>query len=127
MKIGALFGWGIAIYSVMFLLWSAFVTYGFVDGMAPRIISLLVLIGIAILAGQSLHFHAWLDVLPYSIFWVVIMAILDGILGVPYSGFALYMDPNLWFGYAIVLLVPLIAHRFYINHSHSDHASASSL
>lgn len=117
MKFGLLFGWGIAIYAVMFLVWSGFVTYGFVDGMAPKIVSLLILIGVTVIAGQSLRFHSWSDILPYSILWVVMMAILDGIFSVPYSGFALYLDPNIWFGYAIVLIAPLLSPHLRLNRS----------
>lgn len=124
MKFGALFGWGVVIYAVMFLLWSGFVTYGFIDGLAPKIISLLVLVGITVVAGQSLRFHAWSDILPYSIGWVVIMAILDGVFSVPYSGFALYLDPNVWFGYAVVAIASLFSPYLRINRQ-SGHLPSS--
>lgn len=109
MKFGALFGWGVVIYAVMFLVWSGFVTYGFIDGLAPKITSLIVLIGVTIIAGQSLRFTSWSDILPYSISWAVIMILLDGVFSVPYSGFSLYLDPNVWFGYAIVVIAPLFS------------------
>ncbi len=124
MKFGSLVGWGIVIYAVMFLLWSGFVTYGFVDGLAPKLTSLIILIGIAVIAGQSLRYTSWHDILPYSASWVVIMALLDGIFSVPYSGFALYLDPNIWFGYAVVLLVPLFSSHLRINHTSQDPVSS---
>ena len=109
MKYGALFGWGIVIYAIMFLLWSGFVTYGFVDGLAPRIIGLLVLIATTLIAGRSLRFQAWSDILPYSFLWAVIMGLFDAVFSVPYSGWQLYLDWNVWFGYALVAIVPLFS------------------
>ena len=109
MKYGALFGWGVVIYAVMFLLWSGFVTYGFIDGLAPRIVGLLVLIAVALIAGNSLRYRAWSDILPYSLSWAVLMAVLDGLFSVPYAGWQLYFDWNVWFGYAIVAIVPLFS------------------
>lgn len=112
MKYAQLVGYGVAIYAVMYLVWSAFVTYGFVEGYAPRIVSLLLLIGILVYAGLSLRFSRWHDILPYSIFWAVMMGVLDAIINVPYTGWQLYFDWNIWFGYVVVLVVPLLAPFF---------------
>jgi hypothetical protein len=109
MKYGALIGWGIGIYAVMFLVWSGFVTYGFVEGVLPRIVSLLTLITVSIVAGRALHLVNWKDVLPYSATWVVVVIIADVVLSVPFTGWALFSDWNVWVGYALVLLVPLLA------------------
>jgi len=108
-KYGLLIGWGIVIYAVMFLLWSGFVTYGFVDGFAPRILGLLVLIVTALIAGNSLRFNTWRDILPFSLTWGITVAALDGVFGVPLSGWQLYADWNVWFGYALVVIVPLFS------------------
>ena len=109
MKYGLLFGWGIVIYAVMFLLWSGFITYGFVEGFAPRATGLLVLIATVLLAGSSLRFHTWSDILPYSVIWAITMALLDAVFSVPYTGWQLYFDWNIWFGYAMVAIVPLFS------------------
>ena len=118
MKYGLLFGWGIGIYAVMFLLWSGFVTYGFVDGVAPRIVGLLVLLAVAVIAGRSLRAHSWRDILPYSVSWGIMMALLDMTFSVPLTGWQLYADWNVWVGYLLVALFPLFAlyprfERFY--------------
>lgn len=123
MKYNLLFGWGIIIYAIMFLVWSGFVTYGFIEGLTPKIATLLVLIGVTALAGQSLRYRSWTDILPYSLGWVVIMAILDGIFSVPYSGFSLYLDPNIWFGYAVVAIVPLISPYLRLNRTSGSSTS----
>ena len=109
MKYIGVVGWGISIYAIMSLLWSGFITYGFVEGLAPRMVGLLVLIGLALMAGSSLRLYTWSDILPYAITWAVLMAILDGIFSVPYAGWQLYADLNVWFGYLVVLVAPLFA------------------
>lgn len=108
-KYGALAGWGIVIYSIMSLAWSLFVIYGLAGTLTARLLALLVLIVIATIAGRSLGFHSWRDILPYSIGWGVMMAALDAIFSVPFSGWVLYADWNLWLGYALVVVVPLLA------------------
>jgi len=105
----ALFGWGIAIYAVMYLLWSAFVTYGFVEGLVPRILGLLALIAVSIVAGKSLRATTWHDILPYSLSWGIMMALFDIIMSVPFAGWYIFADWNVWFGYGIVVLAPLLS------------------
>ncbi|QQG37636.1 MAG: hypothetical protein HYS26_03325 [Candidatus Kaiserbacteria bacterium] len=112
MKYGHLFGYGIVIYSVMFLLWSGFVTYGFVEGLVPRLVSLSVLITLGIIAGNSLRTQSWRDIAPYSLAWALIAAALDAIFSVPFTGWSLFADWNVWLGYAIVALAPLAAPWF---------------
>lgn len=108
-RLGALFGWGIVIYAVVFLTWSAFGTYGFIEGYAPRVLALLVLIMVAVIAGRSLHAGIWSDILPYSLSWAALMAIFDAVMNLPLSGWELYADWNIWFGYMIVVVAPLLA------------------
>lgn len=99
------------IYAVMYLLWSGFMLYGFTEGILPRLIALLVLVGLALSAGRALRFSSWKDILPYSIAWTVIVALLDALYTVPFTGWALFSDWNLWVGYSLILIVPLIAPR----------------
>ena len=107
-RIGALLGWGVVIYAVMFLLWSAFVTYGFVEGMAPRILGLVILVALAITAGRSLKANSWHDIIPYSICWGLIMAVFDVFMSVPFAGWQIFSDWNVWLGYGVVALAPLL-------------------
>ena len=109
MKYGALFGWGITIYSTMYLVWSGFILYGFVQGLVPRLLGLLTLILVATIAGRSLKFHSWKDVLPYSFTWACIAILLDGVFSVPLTGWTLYTDWNVWVGYVLVCAVPLLS------------------
>lgn len=109
LNLGKLLGWGITIYAIMFLLWSLFVTYGFVQGVLPRLLGFVVLVLTTVIAGRSLHAQAWRDILPYSLSWGVMMAIFDAVLSVPFAGWQMYLDWQLWFGYAIVVVAPLFA------------------
>lgn len=109
MKFGPLLGWGITIYAVMYLAWNGFVLYGFTQGFVPRLCGLLVLVVVATIAGRSLRLAGWKDVLPYSLAWAIVVILLDAIFSVPFSGWQLYADWNVWVGYALVALVPLLA------------------
>ena len=108
-RIGLLFGWGAVIYAVMFLAWSAFVTYGFVEGLAPRVLGLVILVALAVIAGHSLRAHSWHDILPYSVCWGIIIAVFDILMSVPFGGWQIFFDWNVWFGYGVVVFAPLLA------------------
>ena len=109
MKLGALVGWGIAIYAVVFLAWSLLVIHGYVEGMLPRLFLALTLVVIATIAGRALRFRHWYDVLPYSIGWALMAALFDLLCAVPVSGLAIYSDWNIWVGYSLLITIPLLA------------------
>ncbi len=109
MKYGALLTWGVLLYALMFLLWSGFMLYGFTEGFMPRLIGLAALLFISLIAGRSLRFSSWRDILPYSLSWTFTVAVLDMIFSVPFTGWALFADWNLWVGYSLILFVPLFA------------------
>jgi len=106
---GKLLGWGIVIYAIIALAWSGLALYGLSGTLAARLLELVVLIVVATLAGRSLRLHSWTDILPYSLFWAVEAAVLDIVYNVPSAGWGMYSDWNLWLGYALVVIVPLLA------------------
>lgn len=108
MKYGLLFGWGIVIYAVMTLAWSGLVIHGFAGTLVSRILVLCVLIIVTSIAGRSLHFYSWKDILPYSLLWAVMMGFFDAVYTAPFAGWAIYGDWNLWVGYALVAAAPLL-------------------
>lgn len=116
-KYGALFGWGIAIYAVMYLIGSGLLIYGFAVGIIPVLVKLLGLIGVSGIAGRALPLSNWKDVLPYSVAWAIIAAILDGIFWVPFAGWQLYASYGVWVGYALVALIPVVAVRIVRPHA----------
>lgn len=109
MKYGSLLGWGIVIYALLYLTWSGLVIHGIVAGILPRVIILSVLVVAALIAGRALRFDSWKDIVPYSLGWVLVAGGLDVIFSVPMTGWQLYLDWNLWVGYALLAIVPLFA------------------
>ncbi len=109
MKYGLYIGWGIVIYAIMYLTWAGMNMYGFSQGILPRIAELIVLVIVTTVAGRSLKFESWQDILPYSISWVIVVLVLDALFIVPLSGIDAYGDWHLWAGYALVVFLPLLA------------------
>jgi len=102
-------GWGIVIYAVMYLVWSGLVIYGLSLGYLSLIVRLLVLFFLTMIAARSLRLSDWKDVLPYSALWAIVAAILDGLYLVPFSGWGLYSSLSVWFGYALIIILPLVS------------------
>lgn len=113
MNYRAIFGWAIVIYSVMFLAWSGFVIYGLGGSLWARIGGLAILVLVTTIAERSLRLSSWKDVLPYSLAWGVLVGLLDAIFSVPFAGWQIYFDWNVWLGYALVAIVPLLSARFF--------------
>ena len=116
-----LLGWGIVLYAVLFLLWSGFVAYGITEGYVPRAGAFLALILLSLIAGSSLRARSVFDVVPYSIAWAVTVALLDVLFALPSGGWQMYAQPNLWFGYALVLVVPIFASQSFTARFASTH------
>lgn len=109
MKYGALIGWGVVVYAVMYLTWSVLLIYGVTIGVLPHAIELLVLVVVTMIAGRELRLHSWHDILPYSFVWALEVALLDAVISVPFGGWEIYYDWNLWLGYALVIVLPLLS------------------
>ncbi len=107
MKYGALAGWGIVIYAVIYLTWNGLAVYGLTSGIWPRLFELAVLVVATTIAGRSLKFTRWTDILPYSIAWTLVAMALDALLTFPFAGAGMYQDWNIWIGYALLVLLPL--------------------
>ena len=110
MHIGKLFGWGIAVYAVMYLAVAMLALYGLAPSFLARTLALIILISLATMAGLSLKRHAARDILPYSLIWTLEVMGLDGLMSMPNTGLSIYLDWNVWVGYALVLIVPLFTH-----------------
>ena len=108
MHLRALFGWGIAMYATLYLVWSTFVVYGLSANLLAHVGMIITLIALAILATRSLRITTEREILPYAIGWVLIAACLDAIVIAPVAGWAIYSDWNIWVGYGLLLAVPLV-------------------
>ncbi len=101
-------GWGIVIYAIVYLVWSGLVIHGLAGSITARIGVLAALLAVVTLATRSLGYTEVRDVVPHAIGWVLIVGIMDAIFAVPYAGWSLYTDWNMWVGYLLVLFVPVI-------------------
>ena len=102
-------GWGIVIYAIMYLAANALLIYGVSGGMPGIVARLIILICVALVAGRALQLASWKDILPYSFGWALIVMGLDALLTLPLTGAAVYSNWNIWIGYALVVLLPLLA------------------
>lgn len=101
-------GWGIAIYAVMYLLWSGLVIYGLAAGVLSLIVRLIALTVVTTIAARSLRLPDWKDLAPYTVSWAVVAILLDALFLVPFSGWALYATWSVWVGYALVAILPIL-------------------
>lgn len=102
-----LFGWGIVVYAILYLLVAALSLYSLYPSLVSRIVTVIVLTFMLLIAGISLRVTTVKDVLPYSLFWMLEVIALDAVFTVPFIGWQLYLDWNVWVGYVLVALVPL--------------------
>ena len=109
MKYGAYIGWGVVIYAIMYLSLNGLTIYGYRGTNVLPIVELVILLVVTTIAARSLKFHSWKDILPYSICWMLVVAALDALYTVPFSGTQMYTNWQLWVGYALVVLLPLLA------------------
>ncbi len=109
MKWGSLLGWGVVMYALLSLTWSGRDITGLATPAVSRPVEFFVLLIVAVIAGRSLRFNSWSDILPYSIFWALTAAALDAVFAVPLQGWNVYDSGSVWIGYGLVALLPLLA------------------
>jgi hypothetical protein len=119
MKLRPLLGWAIVIYSVFYVAWSLMRAYGFSAGIGASVLELVVLFVICVVAGSSLKFKTWKDILPYSIGWAIIAALIDALFAAPTGQWTFFSQPSTWISYALVAVFPLFAVFVRKQHSHS--------
>lgn len=104
-------GWGVVLYATMYLSWGLMIAYGQQGTFASRLLLLAILVISTTVATWHLPVRSVKDILPYSLTWGITIAIIDGCLAAPSESWGIYADPNLWVGYALVVIVPLILPR----------------
>ena len=119
MRLGALLGWGIVIYAVVWLAWSLFGVYAWTSGVLPRVAEILVLLIVCVAAGSSLRYRSWKDILPYSIGWALVALAIDALFSAPTHNWTLFSLWTTWLGYALIALFPLFALFFRNKKAHS--------
>lgn len=101
-------GWGIAIYAVMYLLWSGLVIYGLAAGVLSLVVRLIALAGVTTVAARALRLPNWKDLAPYTVSWALVAVVFDALFLVPFSGWSLYATWSVWVGYALVAILPIL-------------------
>jgi hypothetical protein len=109
MRFTSILGWGVVIYAVMSLAWSGFIIYGLARMPIAHVAQLIILILLALIAGRALQLPDWRDILPVSLGWALMMTVLDAVYSAPFGAWHIFGNWNLWVGYGIVLVVPLLA------------------
>lgn len=97
---------GVTVYAAMFFMWSLFISYGFTEGIAPRLVGLIALVFLLVHLthqGKAVGIRA----IPYALSWLLITFLFDVLSSVPFFGWSMFSDPNLWVGYGLIFVVPL--------------------
>jgi len=104
-----LFGWGALIWVVAYIIATAFVAYGIGEGLVMSGVIIVAVALAAYFAGRNVAAPSAGEMLKYSLGWVIIGLVLDGVLTVPFTGWEIFMSWEIWVGYAAILLVPLLS------------------
>ena len=101
-----LVGFGILIWVVAFAIASAFVAYNAIDTLIAKITVPVVVGIVTFFAGKNLKLKEPKEAVRYSIVWVVIGILLDTIFTVPFTGWGIFMQWNVWLSYILVFTLP---------------------
>jgi predicted Na+-dependent transporter len=104
-----IFGFGVLIYLVIFLIMSGFAAYDMRDTLTAKIITLAAIALVAFWGGKSLNPANMAEALKHSIGWVVIIVVLDALITARFTGFGIFSQWNVLLGYVLVVLTPLLA------------------
>ncbi len=102
-----LFGYGAAVWATAFIISTALMIYGMFNNVIAKAVLVLIVAGAVYLAGRGLNLDSVVSILKYSAVWFLMAVILDAIITVPFTGWGLFTQWNIWLGYAVILLVPL--------------------
>jgi hypothetical protein len=122
MKWGAMVGWGVVIYSIVSTVSAALLMYVYVPfgAIMAYIIGIAALVTTAIIAARSLHLHSWVDILPYSISWMLVVALCDVFLySLPSGDWNIFYMWKTWVEYGLIIAVPLLIEEFEDMRSHT--------
>lgn len=102
-----IFGYGAAVWATAYITATVLMVYGMFDNVMAKAILVLIVAGAAYLAGRSLNLDSIISILKYSVVWLIMAAILDTVITVPFAGWGLFTQWNIWLGYTAILLMPL--------------------
>ena len=104
-----LIGFGILLWIIAFVIASVFVGAKAIDSIVAKI-TVPIVVGIAaFFVGKNLKLKSISETLKYSATWIVIGVLLDMAVTVPFTGWGIFAEWNVWLGYFFVLTAPLLA------------------
>ncbi len=104
-----LIGFGILLWMVAFISASVFIGAKAIDSIIAKITVPLAVGTVALFPGNSLKLNSVSETLKYSIDWVAIGVLLDIAVTVPFTGWGIFAQWNIWLGYCLVLIAPILA------------------
>lgn len=108
-KYWKLFGYGAVIWGVAFIVVSAFIGFEVTSEVIVQGVTTLAVAIAAYLLARSLNISNRKEMLKYGFSWVVVGLILDLIVTTRFTGWQFFSAFYVWLGYALILLVPLLA------------------
>lgn len=111
MSLKKLVGYGVLIWVVVYLVATAFFAYKMLGAWWANALLVVLAAVMAGWAGTRISQPSRVAMLRYSVGWVVIAAVLDALLSVPFTGWTLFMMWSVWAAYAAILLIPVFTVR----------------
>jgi len=104
-----LIGFGILLWIIAFVIASVFVGAKAIDSIVAKITIPLVVGIAAFFVGKNLKLKSITETLKYSGSWIMIGVLLDMVVTVPFTGWGIFAEWNVWLGYLFVLTAPILA------------------
>jgi hypothetical protein len=111
MKYKKIVGLGALIWGIAFITAAIFVAFSAIDTILAKIVVPFAVGVAAFFGGKMIDVELPKDILKYSIVWVVIGLLLDLVVTVPFTGWGIFAQWNVWLGYALILFAPLLGKR----------------
>jgi hypothetical protein len=104
-----LFKYGIFIWATAYIIASIFVGMGLVEALFAKLAILIAIGTITFYAAKNLKLKKAKDSLKYSAGWIIIGVLLDMVATIPFTGWAFFTQWNLWLGYLLIIMIPLLS------------------
>ncbi len=101
--------YGAIIWGVAFIVASVFVGYKVISPLIMHGITTLAVAIVTFKLAKNLNIDNRKEMLKYSICWVIVGLILDAVITTRFTGWRFFYAKYIWIGYALILLVPLLA------------------
>ncbi len=104
-----LFGYGVVIWVVAFIVATVFVAFDIESTIIVNGTTTLITLIAVYLLARSLNISTIKEMLKYSISWIVVGLILDALITTKFTGWEFFSSWQIWISYALSVLVMLLA------------------